>query len=73
MAKVKRELVKVHLEPTPETQKAIYDLLVEDYKKQFEELKQNKGQYEYSEYRKKYIRLIRIVTFYKNKANKVAE
>ena len=48
---------KVNLEITTETQAKTKLLIIEDYKQQLEQLKQNKSNYAYKEYRYKYVLL----------------
>lgn len=48
---------KIEIRPKKQTQIKIYNLKIEDYKKQIENLKRNKSKYEYSHYRYLYLRL----------------
>lgn len=48
---------KFHIDFSNETKKAIYELKIQDLKEQLENLKSNKKEYNYEDYRYKYVRL----------------
>ena len=66
MARVKKELMENSVGLKPTTRLAILEITRQDYIDQLEDLKQNKANYEYKEYRKLYQRLCNIIC-HKNK------
>ena len=62
---------KTNLQITKETQAKTKLLIVEDYKQQLAELKQNKSNYDYKEYRYKYILLHNAIKYNENEYKKL--
>ena len=64
---------KLNLEITNETQAKTKLLVIEDYKQQLEQLKQNKSSYAYKEYRYKYQLLYNAIKYNEKQYKKLIE
>jgi hypothetical protein len=73
MAKVKKELMENSVGLKPTTRLAILELTRQDYMEQLEELKKNKANYQYAEYRKVYQRICNIICHKNREIKKLKE
>lgn len=64
---------KINVEITNKTQAKTKLLVIEDYKQQLEQLKQNKSSYEYKEYRYKYILLVNAIKYNEKQYKKLMD